>query len=117
MRVVDPMSGSPLYRPSLKRQRATHYEKVLNCLGHFVPAMRDQPVIAHPDTEAAGDPIQEHRGNDRRPTPKKEGSYGANMKDGKENTMAPIDVPLVPGCCFRWCFFLQIKSSPRRFQV
>ena len=63
--MMDAMRRDPEDRTALERERAADREKVLNELGRLVAAMRQQPVIRHPDAEHAARVIENQRGQHR----------------------------------------------------
>src|SRR5258706_13608697 len=81
VRVVHAMGGGPFNRTPLKRQRGTRHEEVFDGSWDFVTAVRKQTVISHADAQTTRDPVEQHRGNHRGPTPEPESREGAEMEE------------------------------------
>jgi hypothetical protein len=97
VRMMDPMRGHPLNRAPLHGQRATSRKKILNHSWDFVAPVRQQPVIAHPDSQAAGNPIKNYGGHDALPTPEDERRQCTQMKEAQEKDIRPIDLSSLAG--------------------
>src|SRR5579863_1999556 len=67
MLVMDAMRCYPENRPALQGQHGAGRQKILNPLWSFVTAMRQQPVIAHTDPQAASSPVEKQRDQKSRP--------------------------------------------------
>src|SRR5215472_3783116 len=65
--MMNAVSCYPEDRPTFKRQSSAESEPVFNPLRRFISAMREQPMIAHSDSQATGDPPEHHRGDERLP--------------------------------------------------
>ena len=65
--MMNAVRRHPENRPAFECQRRTPGQEVLHPLRRPVSAMRQQPVIAHADTEAARYPPQENGGKKCRP--------------------------------------------------
>src|SRR5271155_2833945 len=65
--MMNAVRRHPEYRPAFKRQRRAPGQKIFHPLRSLVSAMRQQPVIAHPDPEAARYPPQEYGDKKCRP--------------------------------------------------
>jgi hypothetical protein len=65
--VMHSMGCNPEYRTALQGQSAAYGEEVLDPFGRFITAVRQQPVVAHADTQASGNPPQQHREQERLP--------------------------------------------------
>src|SRR5258706_7295678 len=57
--MMNAVRGHPENWSAFKRQRGTDRQRILNPLRSLVAAMRQQPVISHPNSEAAGNPPHE----------------------------------------------------------
>src|ERR1019366_9205112 len=66
--MMNAMRGPPEDRPPLQCQRGANGKNVFQPLRTLVSAMRQQPVIAHTDTEASRNPIHNRSDNQRLPT-------------------------------------------------
>src|SRR5579859_5123377 len=89
--MVQPMGRDPGHGAAFKGQCAADAQNILNPLGCFVSAMREQAVVAHADAEASGDPPQEHRERQRLPTEHEERSNCADMEQNHEKSCDPND--------------------------
>src|ERR1051326_5247650 len=78
--VMNAMRCHPEKRPAFQRQRGADGKKVLHPLIRLESAMSQQPVIAHPDAEAAGNPPQQHGHKQRLPGKHEERRDCAYMK-------------------------------------
>src|SRR6185437_15465128 len=78
--VVNAMCCHPEKRPALKRESSTYGKEVFNPLVSLVPAMREQSVVAHADTEAAGNPPQQDRDKKCFPREHEKGYERADME-------------------------------------
>src|SRR6266446_2204024 len=58
--VMNAMGRDPENRPTLERQRRAPGEEVFDPFWSLVSPMGQQPVIAHADAKAPGNPPQEH---------------------------------------------------------
>src|SRR6266853_6934771 len=65
--MMNPVRCHPENRSAFECQRRTPGQEVFHPLRRPVSAMRQQTVIAHPDTEAARYPPQENGGEKSRP--------------------------------------------------
>src|SRR5712692_8772397 len=95
---MNAMGRDPENRAAFERQRRTPGEKVFHPLGRPVSAMSEQPVIAHANAEASGNPPQEHGHEERLPREEKYGCDRADVKKGNRGCGAPIDA--IFGCVF-----------------
>ena len=82
--MVHAMHADPEDRPAFQRQRSAYRKEILNPLRSFVAAMRQQPMVAHADSEAAGEPPKEGRNPKRLPGKVKECNYRTDMKSQHE---------------------------------
>jgi hypothetical protein len=103
VRMMNPVCGGPLNRPALDGKRSAEHEKVFNWLWDLVTSMSDQSMIAHPNSQAACDPVKNHGANNCRPTPEKNcRHYCGNVRDDEKNAISPFDVSFaicLDHCC------------------
>ena len=81
----------PENRAALERQRGTPGEEIFHPLRRLISAMRQQPVIAHADAKAAGNPPKKNGYEERLPGKEKERRNGARMKQDHGGSRAPIE--------------------------
>src|SRR5665213_694455 len=84
------VGGDPENRSAFQRQSGANGQKVFNPLGSFVAAMREQPVIAHSDSQASGNPPENYGRQYSLPTEEEKCSDRANMKCNHEKGGNPI---------------------------
>src|SRR6266478_2665393 len=80
MLVMDAMRSDPENRSAFEGQRGTCGQDVLDPFRSLVSAMSKQPVVAHADAQASGNPPQEHRNQESFPGEKEERRDGAHVK-------------------------------------
>ena len=120
MSMMNPMGGGPLNRPALQGECAAEHEKVFNWLWDLVTAMSDQSVKAHPNTQTAGDPIQNRPANDCRPAPEEDRDHRSDVRNDEEYPTSPFDVSFLhrgrqPS--FIPCFHFQIVAQLATAQI
>src|SRR5580704_9802960 len=95
--VVDAMRGHPQERPSLHGGHSADGKEVLEPLRSSKPAMRQQPVIAYPDSQAARHPVQKQRNKKRTPTEKEKRGHCSDVEQHHERCDQVVDLAaLVP---------------------
>src|SRR6267142_2495594 len=65
--MMHAMRGHPGNRPAFDRERAAGRQNIFDPFRSFVPAMRQQAVIAHADAETAAHPIRDNSENESFP--------------------------------------------------
>ena len=65
-------------------------QKVFDRFWHLVTAVGQQTMIAHADTQAAGNPVKDNSGDYGGPAPEKKRCNGSKMRDNEENPRTPI---------------------------
>src|SRR6266536_85766 len=93
--MMNAMGRHPENRTALQRQSGAPGEEVLDPLRSRVSAMRQQPVIAHADPEAARDPPQKCGDKKCFPGEEKERRRSAYMKQEHGRRCAPIETVFV----------------------
>ena len=78
--VMNAVRGHPENRSAFERQRRANRQQILHPLRSLVAAMRQQPVIAHPDAQAARNPPQKQRDKKCLPGEKEQRGDRAQMK-------------------------------------
>jgi len=69
--MVNTVGGHPEDRSAFKAQRAAYGQKILDPFGSSVAAMRQQPVIAHPDAQTPRYPPEPQSYEESFPSEKK----------------------------------------------
>src|SRR5271165_4309355 len=97
--MMDAVRGHPEHRAAFQRRRPADGQKIFDRLRHLVAAVRQQPVIAHPDPQAHRHPVKNQSGYECGPAKKEKGANRAQMENGESDTSNPIDpVPLNQRC-------------------
>jgi hypothetical protein len=60
--MMDAMNGNPEYGAALKRERTAKREEIFQPERTLISPMGMEPVIAHADSKASGDPVKKDRG-------------------------------------------------------
>src|SRR5271157_3323863 len=89
--MMNPMGGHPEHRAAFQSHGAADREKIFNCFGYFVRPMGQQAVIAHPDSQTHGHPIQRYGCNEGGPTKKEKCRDCAEMKNCESDDSDPVD--------------------------
>lgn len=89
--MMNAVCGYPEDRAAFERQGRANCQEIFDPLGCFVSPMREQPVIAHANSKAAGDPPQEAGYEERRPCEEEQRCDSAYMEQGHESSSDPID--------------------------
>src|ERR1700688_1282363 len=76
--------------PAFQSEGGADRQEIFHPLWSLIPAMRQQPVITHPHSQAARPPPQKHRHEQGLPREKEERGNGANMKRGHESRRDPV---------------------------
>ena len=66
---MNSMGNGPLDGPAFKGYRAAGYQKILDDLRHAITTMGDEAMKAHADAQAAPDPVEKDRADERAPAP------------------------------------------------
>lgn len=90
--MVNAMRGDPENGAAFQGQRGADGESVLKPFGDFVSAMSKEPVIAHANSQASGNPPQEQGDEESLPREKEKGGNGADVEQGHEESSDPIDL-------------------------
>src|SRR5579859_3778162 len=90
--VMNAMRRDPENWATLERKGPASGQEIFNPRRCLVAAMREQPVIAHADSEAAGHPPKEHRNKQCFPGKKENCRYCAQMECQHEPSCDPIDL-------------------------
>ena len=93
--MMDPMNGHPRDRPAFERERPADRKEILKTSGHFVRAVRVQPVITHADTQPCGHPIKKDRGPENLPAEKKQRGDRPQMEQDHDAGNGPVGLLLV----------------------
>src|SRR5258708_37833171 len=94
--MMNPVRRHPENRPALERERRAPGQEIFHPFRSLVSAMRQKPVIAHPDSEAARYPPQENGGEKCRPGKEKKCRNCAHMKQAHGDLSAPSEAIAVP---------------------
>ena len=94
--MMNSMRGDPENRSAFERQRGKDRKRVFEPLGNLVSAVREKPVIAHPDSQACRHPPQNYRDKERLPREEKQRHNGAHVKQRHKRSRNPVDFIL--GC-------------------
>src|SRR6185295_9363999 len=81
VRVMHPMCCNPLYRSTLEGQRATCHQKIFHWFRYFVTTVSKQPMIAHADTQATGNPVKNDAGYYCLPAEEKKRDHGTGVEN------------------------------------
>lgn len=73
--------------------------------------MCEQPVITHADTETAGHPVKNNRGDYSRPAPKEQRRERRNVRERQKDSVGPINTTPV-FCREYFVTFFQFDSTP-----
>src|SRR5271165_5982487 len=88
--VMNAMRGYPGDGAAFKSERAASGEKILHPFRSFVAAMREQAVVAHADSQAAGNPPHDDANDQRFPGEKEDRAEGAQMQGDHDCGYAPV---------------------------
>lgn len=115
MRVMNSVCCYPLDWPTFQRKDAARYKKVFHDPGYVITAVGKQSMKSHADSETAGDPVENHGANERRPAPKEKRRNRTSMSYNQKNSVAPVD-GLVGSrsrgsCSFIHSFFLRVRPG------
>src|SRR5271168_1873028 len=110
--VVHAMDGDKEDRAALQGEGTAYGENILHPFRGLVASMREEPMVSHPDADAASDPPEKHRYEERLPGKEEQGNNGTDMKDHHEEGGDPNDglrkcsvVPWAPHeDLFSWLF-------------
>jgi len=89
--MMNAVRRHPEDRPPFKRKRRAPGQKVLHPLRGFVSAMGEEPVIAHPDAQAAGDPPEKCRYQESLPGKEEERGDRAQVEQAHGGCRDPVD--------------------------
>jgi len=89
--VMNAVSGDPRDGSAFERERAAKGEEIFHPDGSLVPAVGEQAVVAHADTETAGDAIKNDGYGHARPRQHKERSDGAHVESNHEAGGGPVE--------------------------
>src|SRR6185437_13769945 len=78
-----------------ERQGSTNSQEIFNPFWGLVPAMGEQTVIAHADSQAARDPPQENRDKESLPGKEPECRNSGNMECGHKSRSYPVNFVVV----------------------
>ena len=109
--VMHAVRGDPDDRPAFERERAANGQKIFNPVRSLVSAMRQQPVIAHADAEASGNPIQHDGQGERLPRKQEKRSDRADVKQEHEGGGRPVQRPLESPVVMQNAHFRRILSA------
>ncbi len=84
--VMNAVRGHPENGSAFERERPANGQKILDPFRGFVPAMREQAVVAHADAQTAGNPPKHNCREKRLPAKKEKRSHGSNMKRDHEES-------------------------------
>ena len=87
--VMHPMYGDKEDRAALQGKRAADSENILHPFRCLVPSVRQEPMVSHPDPDAAGDPPQNHRNQKCFPGEKEESDDSTDVKGDHEESRYP----------------------------
>ena len=85
------LGAHPEDRPAFKRQRAERGDRVLDEARHFVGAMRQQPMVAHPDAPTDRGEVEHGRHGDGLPLEEERSGDGPGMQDHQGNDGGPVE--------------------------
>src|SRR5579864_9552191 len=90
--MMNAVSCNPEDRPAFEGEGSTKCQEIFHPLGRLVAAMREQPVIAHSDSQAAGYPPEHSGGQKRLPRKEKQRRNGAHVECKHESRCYPVDL-------------------------
>lgn len=89
--VMHTMDSDPEDGAALQGQRAAYGEKIFHPFRRLVASMGQEPMVAHADADAASDPPQGDRYEERFPREEKQSGDRSEMKDDHEECRHPDD--------------------------
>src|SRR4051812_40425324 len=93
--MVDAVCGDPEDRSALEGQGAAGAEEVLNPLGSFVAAMREQAMVRHADADIDGQEVHHGSHGDVRPGEEEECGDCADVEERHRDSGDPVDAALL----------------------
>jgi hypothetical protein len=93
--MMDAVCGYPEDRATFKREGAAHGDEVLDPLGGFVAAVREQAMIGHADTDVDGEEVGDDEGGEVLPGEEEERGDGSDVKDPHGDGGDPVDAALL----------------------
>src|SRR5947199_4965211 len=117
--VMDAMCYDPLDGAAFKRERATDTQKILHQLWRLVAPMRQEPVKAHPHSQAGGNPPKQDGGHQRAPIEYKERGHRPDMKKNHEYRGIPFNTlaAFANHCFVNHCFVAPFELSKSSFHL
>ncbi len=89
--VMEAMGCDPENGTTFKCESGADSEGIFHPFGSFVTPVREEPMVAHTDAEADGNPPQKNSDGKGRPTEEKQRSDSADMKDDHKEDGDPGD--------------------------
>jgi hypothetical protein len=89
--VMHAMGCNPEQRASFEGQRTAHSQNIFNPLGRFVSAMREQPMVSHPNAKAPRNPPQEQSEKKGLPTEYEQRRHCAGVEHDHKKGCYPDD--------------------------
>src|SRR5437870_4549365 len=90
--VMNAVGRYPENWPAFKGERCANREEILDPLWSLVAAVRKQAVIAHADSQAAGNPPQEHGNEKCLPGKKEDCCDRADVERQHESGCDPVNL-------------------------
>src|SRR5258707_12289129 len=89
--VMNAMRRNPENRSAFESESRTPGKKLFHPLGRLVSAMRQQPVIAHADAKAPGNPPQKNGDEECFPGEEKQRCNRADVKQAHRDCSTPVN--------------------------
>src|SRR6266436_1062861 len=89
--VMYAMRCNPCDRSTFQGQSAASRQKIFHPFRSLVSAMRQQPVVAHANTETASHPPQHQRHREGLPGKEKQRSNRANVECSDKKSRRPVN--------------------------
>src|SRR5579864_8582433 len=102
--MMNAMSCNPEDRPAFESEGSTNCQEIFHPLRRFVAAMREQPVISHADSQAAGYPPEHGHGQQCLPRKEKQRRNGADVECKHESRCYPVDLIIMTRALERFNF-------------
>src|SRR5690242_657129 len=98
--MMDPVRCHPGDGPAFECHSSADRHPVFEPPRRFVSAMRQQPVITHPDSHAAGEPPKKYRDRKILPAKGAQGGNGGNVEKQHEKRGGLVQWLLKRSICF-----------------
>ena len=89
--MVNAVGSNPEDRPAFKRKRSASGKEIFHPLGSLISAMGQQAMVAHSDSEAAGNPPEKRSKNQILPTEEEQSGDSSDVEHRHKERCDPID--------------------------